>query len=87
MAVRLGAGAGQEIQKALEWFVRSAYNGYAPAQTEPGILYHAGIMVAKASLQVFDGTIPYMQHGYTAGKIPKGHDVSGYATYVRFCSM
>lgn len=37
----------QDTKKAIEWFVRSAYNGYAPAQTELGIMYHAGIMVSK----------------------------------------
>lgn len=50
-----GKGTEQDTKKAIEWFVRSAYNGYAPAQTEVGILYHAGIMVTKVSLEVFDG--------------------------------
>ena len=50
-----GQGTEQDAKKAIEWFVRSAYNGYAPAQTELGILYHAGIMVTKVSLEVFDG--------------------------------
>ena len=48
-----GKGTEQDTKKAIEWFVRSAYNGYAPAQTELGILYHAGIMVTKARLEVF----------------------------------
>ncbi len=50
-----GQGTEQDTKKAIEWFVRSAYNGYAPAQTEVGILYHAGIMVTKAKLEVFHG--------------------------------
>lgn len=48
-----GKGTEQDTKKAIEWFVRSAYNGYAPAQTELGILYHAGIMVTKARLEVY----------------------------------
>ncbi|SFE17503.1 tetratricopeptide repeat protein [Succiniclasticum ruminis] len=50
-----GKGTEQDTKKAIEWFVRSAYNGYAPAQTEVGILYHAGIMVTKSKLEVFSG--------------------------------
>ena len=50
-----GKGIEQDTQKAIEWFVRSAYNGYAPAQTEVGILYHAGIMVTKVKFVVFCG--------------------------------
>lgn len=50
-----GKGTEQDTKKAIEWFVRSAYNGYAPAQTELGILYHAGIMVNKTKLKVFYG--------------------------------
>ena len=48
-----GQGTDQDIKKAIEWFVKSAYNGYALAQTEVGILYHAGIMVNKVRLNVF----------------------------------
>ncbi len=48
-----GKGTEQDTKKAIEWFVRSAYNGYAPAQTEVGILYQAGIMVTKGKLQVY----------------------------------
>ena len=48
-----GKGIKQDIKKALEWFVKSAYNGYAPAQTELGVLYHAGIMINKVKLNVF----------------------------------
>ena len=48
-----GKGTEQDIKKAIEWFVRSAYNGYAPAQTELGIMYHAGIMVNKVKLSIF----------------------------------
>ena len=48
-----GKGTEQNTKKSIEWFVRSAYNGYASAQTELGILYHAGIMVTKARLQVY----------------------------------
>ena len=49
-----GKGTKQDIKKAIEWFVKSTYNGYAPAQTEVGILYHAGIMVTKVRLSVFN---------------------------------
>ncbi|SFE83715.1 tetratricopeptide repeat protein [Succiniclasticum ruminis] len=48
-----GKGTEQDTKKAIEWFVRSAYNGYAPAQTELGIMYHAGIMVNKVKLSIF----------------------------------
>ena len=41
-----GLGVKQDMSKALQWFVRSAYNRYAPAQTELGIMYHYGIMAA-----------------------------------------
>ena len=34
-----GQGTVQNNLKAIEWFVRSAYNGYVRAQTELGILY------------------------------------------------
>ena len=51
-----GQGTEQDTKKAIEWFVRSAYNGYAPAETELGILYHAGIMVNKVKLSVFNKT-------------------------------
>ena len=47
-----GKGTEQDTKEAIEWFVRSAYNGYAPAQTEVGIMYHAGIMVTKRRLVV-----------------------------------
>lgn len=50
-----GQGTEQDTKKAIEWFVRSAYNGYAPAQTELGILYHGGIMVTKRRLEIFKG--------------------------------
>ena len=50
-----GKGTEQDIKKSIEWFVRSAYNGYAPAQTELAIMYHAGIMVTKARLGIFYG--------------------------------
>ena len=50
-----GKGTDQDIKKAIEWFVKSAYNGYAPAQTELGIMYHAGIKVTKARLKVYHG--------------------------------
>ena len=50
-----GKGTEQDTKKTIEWFVRSAYKGYAPAQTELGIMYHAGIMVTKAKLEVFHG--------------------------------
>lgn len=50
-----GQGVEQDTKKAIEWFVRSAYNGYAPAPTELGIMYHAGIMVTKVSLEMFHG--------------------------------
>jgi TPR repeat protein len=39
-----GLGVKQDIIIALQWFVRSACNRYAPAQTELGIIYHYGIM-------------------------------------------
>lgn len=50
-----GKGTEQDTKKAIEWFVRSAYNGFAPAQTELGIMYHAGIMVTKTRMKRFFG--------------------------------
>ncbi len=50
-----GIGVIQDIKEALKWFVKSAYNGYAPAQTELGIIYHYGIMASTYRLKTFDG--------------------------------
>ncbi len=40
----------QDNQKAVEWLVKSAYNGYTPAQTELGILYQYRICASDFSL-------------------------------------
>ncbi|MBQ9696961.1 MAG: sel1 repeat family protein [Acidaminococcaceae bacterium] len=50
-----GKGCQQDMKKAIEWFVESAYNQYGPAQTELGIMYQYGIMATKVRLKVFDG--------------------------------
>ena len=50
-----GIGVKQDVLEALKWFVKSAYNGYAPAQTELGIIYHYGIMASTYRLKTFDG--------------------------------
>lgn len=48
-----GHGVRPDIQRAVEWFVKSAYNGYAPAQTELGIMYQYGIEATVFSLDAF----------------------------------
>lgn len=48
-----GQGTKQDLKKAIEWFVKSAHNGYAPAQTELGIMYQYGIMARKSSFEIF----------------------------------
>lgn len=50
-----GIGVKQDIIEAIKWFVEAAYNQYAPAQTELGIMYHYGIMATTYRLEVFDG--------------------------------
>ncbi len=48
-----GHGVKPDIKKAIKWFVISACNRYAPAQTELGIMYHHGIEAITASLEIF----------------------------------
>ena len=50
-----GLGVKQDMIEAIKWFVKSAYNQYAPAQTELGILYHYGIMATSYRLETHDG--------------------------------
>ena len=50
-----GIGVKQDIIEAIKWFVEAAFNQYAPAQTELGIMYHYGIMATTYRLEVFDG--------------------------------
>ena len=53
-----GYGIQQDMKKAISWFVISAYNGYAPAQTELGIMYQHGIEATTVSLEIFGkGTV------------------------------
>ena len=47
-----GQGVKQDIKQAIRWFVESAYGGYAPAQTELGIMYQYGIMATSLRLVV-----------------------------------
>ena len=51
-----GIGVEQDMKTAIKWFVKSAYNQYAPAQTELGIIYHYGIMATTYQVETFDGT-------------------------------
>ncbi len=44
----------QDMKEAIKWFVISAYNGYAPAQTELGIMYQHGIEATTTSLKYFE---------------------------------
>ena len=54
-----GHGVKLDIKTAIKWFVISAYNGYAPAQTELGIMYQHGIEATTVSLEIFgNGTVP-----------------------------
>ena len=48
-----GHGVKQDMKEAIKWFVISAYNGYAPAQTELGIMYQHGIEATTVSLEYF----------------------------------
>ena len=50
-----GQGVKQDMKEAIKWFVEAAFNQYAPAQTELGIMYHYGIMATTYRLEVFDG--------------------------------
>jgi len=50
-----GLGIKQDMKEAIKWFVESAFNRFAPAQTELGLMYHYGIMANKCRLEVFDG--------------------------------
>ena len=50
-----GIGVKQDMKEAIKWFVESAFNQCAPAQTELGIMYHYGIMATTYRLEVFDG--------------------------------
>lgn len=49
-----GQGVEQDMKEAIKWFVEAAFNQYALAQTELGILYHYGISATKFCLTVFD---------------------------------
>ena len=53
-----GQGTSQNNLKAIEWFVRSAYNGYALAQTELGILYQYNVCSMGHSLTDHDYALP-----------------------------
>ncbi len=50
-----GLGVPQDMKKAIYWFVEAAFNQYAPAQTELGIMYQYGIMATTMRLEVFRG--------------------------------
>lgn len=50
-----GQGVKQDMKQAVNWFAEAAFNRYAPAQTELGILYQFGISATKMHLQLFDG--------------------------------
>ena len=50
-----GLGVQQDMKEAIKWFVEAAFNQYAPAQTELGIMYQYGIMAITCRLEVFDG--------------------------------
>ena len=52
-----GIGVKQDMKEAIKWFVESAFNQYAPAQTELGILYQYGLMATAYRLEVFDGNV------------------------------
>ncbi len=45
------------MTEAIRWFVQSAYNQYAPAQTELGIIYHYGIMASTYRLETYAGKL------------------------------
>ena len=49
-----GQGVEQDMKEAVKWFVEAAFNQYAPAQTELGILYHYGISATTFCLTLFD---------------------------------
>ena len=50
-----GLGVKQDMKEAIKWFVEAAFNQYAPAQTELGIMYHYGIAATTYRLELFDG--------------------------------
>ena len=50
-----GLGVQQDMKEAIKWFVEAAFNQYAPAQTELGIMYQYGIMATTCRLEVFGG--------------------------------
>ena len=50
-----GLGVTQDLGEAFKWFTEAAFNQYAPAQTELGILYQFGILARKTDLEMFDG--------------------------------
>ena len=52
-----GIGVKQDMKEAIKWFVESAFNQYAPAQSELGILYQYGLMATAYRLEVFDGNV------------------------------
>ncbi len=53
-----GLGVRQNMKEAIKWFVEAAFNQYAPAQTELGIMYQYGIDVTSYRLEVFGGKKP-----------------------------
>lgn len=50
-----GIGCEQNMKEAIRWFVEAAFNQYAPAQTELGIMYHYGIMATQVHLTIYGG--------------------------------
>lgn len=50
-----GQGVKQDIREAFKWFTEAAFNRYAPAQAELGILYQFGISARTTDLEMFDG--------------------------------
>ena len=48
-----GLGVKQDMEKAIYWFTEAAFNRYAPAQTELGVMYHYGIVATTLWLEVF----------------------------------
>ena len=57
-----GLGVKQDMKEAIKWFVEAAFNQYAPAQTELGILYHYGLSATKFRLTLFDGKESLLNH-------------------------
>ncbi len=53
-----GQGTSQDNLRSIEWFVRSAYNGYAPAHTELGMLYQYNVCAMCQSVTDHDYALP-----------------------------